>query len=212
VSRQRLGYLLLIAGLVIVGSWQIGQGLYIHAKALLAQALLEHAWEKVQLGEQRATPWPWADTWPVARLSVPSQNVSLIVLAGDSGRTLAFGPGHNFGSATVGESGNSFISGHRDTHFRFLEYLQPGERVYVETPRGDQKVYRIEYADVVDAGDARVASDLQNSRLSLITCYPFESIVPGGRLRYLVSAVEVNRDPKPEQPELSKGNPEHNPF
>lgn len=210
MNRKRLGYVLLIAALVIAGTWQIGQGLYIHAKAMLAQELLENAWLKTRNGEQRATPWPWADTWPVARLSVPSQNISLIVLAGDSGRTLAFGPGHNFGSATLGENGNSFVSGHRDTHFRFLEYLQPGDRVYVDTPQGQRKVYRIEQASIVEAGEAWVESEPQTSRLSLVTCYPFESIVPGGSQRYIVSAVEVN--PQPDQSELFKGNPEYNPF
>lgn len=210
MNRKRLGYVMLIAALVIAGTWQIGQGLYIHAKAMLAQELLENAWLKTRNGEQRATPWPWADTWPVARLSVPSQNISLIVLAGDSGRTLAFGPGHNFGSATLGENGNSFVSGHRDTHFRFLEYLQPGDRVYVDTPQGQRKVYRIEQASVVEAGEAWVESEPQTSRLSLVTCYPFESIVPGGSQRYIVSAVEVN--PQPDQSELFKGNPEYNPF
>lgn len=210
MNRKRLGYVLLIAALVIAGTWQIGQGLYIHAKALLAQELLENAWLKTRNGEQRATPWPWADTWPVARLSVPSQNISLIVLAGDSGRTLAFGPGHNFGSATLGENGNSFVSGHRDTHFRFLEYLQPGDRVYVDTPQGQRKMYRIEQASIVEAGEAWVESEPQTSRLSLVTCYPFESIVPGGSQRYIVSAVEVN--PQPDQSELFKGNPEYNPF
>lgn len=210
MNRKRLGYVLLIAALVIAGTWQIGQGLYIHAKALLAQELLENAWLKTRNGEQRATPWPWADTWPVARLLVPSQNISLIVLAGDSGRTLAFGPGHNFGSATLGENGNSFVSGHRDTHFRFLEYLQPGDRVYVDTPQGQRKMYRIEQASIVEAGEAWVESEPQTSRLSLVTCYPFESIVPGGSQRYIVSAVEVN--PQPDQSELFKGNPEYNPF
>lgn len=210
MNRKRLGYVMLIAALVIAGTWQIGQGLYIHAKALLAQELLENAWLKTRNGEQRATPWPWADTWPVARLLVPSQNISLIVLAGDSGRTLAFGPGHNFGSATLGENGNSFVSGHRDTHFRFLEYLQPGDRVYVDTPQGQRKVYRIEQASIVEAGEAWVESEPQTSRLSLVTCYPFESIVPGGSQRYIVSAVEVN--PQPDQSELFKGNPEYNPF
>ena len=204
MNRKRLGYRLLLVGLVIAGSWQVMQGLYIHAKAMLAQELLEYAWEQTQQGESRATPWPWADTWPVARLSVPSQNISLIVLAGDSGRTLAFGPGHNFGSATLGENGNSYISGHRDTHFRFLEYLQAGDRVVVEIPQGKQKVYRVERAIITDAADAWVESEPLTSRLSLITCYPFESIVPGGSQRYIVSAIEVN--PQPGQPEIFKGN------
>ena len=197
MNRKRLGYRLLLVGLVMAGSWQVMQGLYIHAKAMLAQELLEYAWEQTQQGESRATPWP-------------CQNISLIVLAGDSGRTLAFGPGHNFGSATLGENGNSYISGHRDTHFRFLEYLQAGDRVVVEIPQGKQKVYRVERAIITDAADAWVESEPLTSRLSLITCYPFESIVPGGSQRYIVSAIEVN--PQPGLPEIFKGNQEHNPF
>jgi sortase A len=212
VNRLRIGYLLVVAVLVIAGTWQVGQGVYIHAKAILAQQLLESAWLETRNGKQRATPWPWADTWPVARLSVPSQNVNLIVLAGDSGRTLAFGPGHNFGSVTPGEKGNSFISGHRDTHFRFLEYLQQGDRVYVDTPQGERKVYTVEQVSIVDAGDAWVESEPQMSRLSLITCYPFEAIVPGGSQRYIVSAVEVNSESNPDQSELFKGNQGHNPV
>jgi len=212
VNGSRIGYRVLVAVLVMAGSWQVGHGIYIHAKAMLAQELLERAWWKTRHGEERVTPWPWADTWPVARLSVPKLKVSLIVLAGDSGRTLAFGPGHNFASATLGEKGNSFISGHRDTHFRFLEYLQNGDRVLVEMPQGQRKVYRVEQATVVDAVNAWVENDLQTSRLSLITCYPFESLVPGGSQRYIVTAVEVNPQPNPDQPEWLKGNQGHNPV
>ena len=105
---------------------------------------------------------------------------------------------------------SSFISGHRDTHFRFLEYLQAGDQVIVETPQGQQKVYQVEQAAITEAGDAWVESEPLTSRLSLITCYPFEAIVPGGSQRYIVSAIEVN--PQTEQPKMFKGNPEHNPF
>lgn len=209
MNRWRMGYRLLLAALVVAGSWQVGQGIYIHAKAMLAQQLLERAWRQTRHGEQRVTPWPWADTWPVARLTVPKLNVSLIILAGDSGRTLAFGPGHNFASATPGEKGNSLISGHRDTHFRFLEYLQDSDRIYVDTPQGQRKVYRVEQISVVNAVNAWVANDSHTSRLSLITCYPFESIVPGGSQRYIVSAVEVDPQADPDQPGWLADNQEY---
>ncbi len=210
MNIKRISLLILIAGLVMAGSWQVGQGLYIHAKALLAQELLERAWEKTRSGKTRATPWPWADTWPVARLSVPNQNVSLIVLAGDSGRTLAFGPGHNFGSAVLGEKGNSLVSGHRDTHFRFLEYLQQGDRIYVDTPRGKRKMYRVETTSIVDARNAKLVSEQQTSRLNLITCYPFEAIVPGGSQRYIVTAVEDRPPLNQHQPEVFMDKQNHN--
>jgi sortase A len=207
---KRIAFLIFIVGLVMAGSWQIGQGLYIHAKALLAQELLEHAWEKTRHGEARAMPWPWADTWPVARLSVPSQNVSLIVLAGDSGRTLAFGPGHNFGSAALGGKGNSLVSGHRDTHFRFLEYLKQGDRIFVDTRQGQRKMYRVEATRIVDARNAKLISEQQASRLNLVTCYPFEAVVPGGSQRYIVTAVEHKPPSNPFQPEVFMDKQNHN--
>src|SRR5512134_469774 len=111
---------LVLAG-VAIGLWQVGQGGWIYAKALLAQHMLQHAWARTLAGEREVRPWPWADTWPVARLRVPVHGIDLIVLDGVSGRTLAFGPGHAGGSAPPGAPGTAIISGHRDTHFRFLQ-------------------------------------------------------------------------------------------
>lgn len=192
----------MIAVMLIVAGWQIGQGVYIHAKAMLAQELLQRAWLKTRQGEQDVKPWPWADTWPVARLSVPRLQVSLIVLAGDSDRTLAFGPGHNFGSARPGAQGNSFISGHRDTHFRFLQYLQPGEAIFVDTPQGHRRLYRVDTRAIVDAREAWIETESLGSRLNLITCYPFDAILPGGRQRYIVSALEIVPDTNSRQSAL----------
>lgn len=196
MKRFHTWYRLAVAAVVITAGWQIGQGMYIHAKAMLAQELLEHAWLKTRQGEEEVKPWPWADTWPVARLSVPRLQISLIVLAGDTGRTLAFGPGHNFGSASPGAHGNSLISGHRDTHFRFLQYLQPGDAIFVEPPQGQPKVYQVDTTAIVDARQAWIETAWSSSRLFLITCYPFDAIVPGGRQRYVVSAVAVVPDTK----------------
>ena len=97
-----------------------GNGMWLYAKAQLAQVLLERAWVRTLHGEQNVKPWSWADTWPVARLEFPRQHRSYIVLAGASGRTLAFGPGHVDGTAAPEEIGNCVISAHRDTQFRVL--------------------------------------------------------------------------------------------
>ena len=51
----------------------------INAKAARVQVLLEDAWERTRKGEAKVRPWPWADTWPVARLRVPRLDVSVIV-------------------------------------------------------------------------------------------------------------------------------------
>ena len=91
-------------------------GLWIPFKALVAQELLELAWAESQARQQETRPWPWADTWPVARLMVPETGQSLIVLDGAHGESLAFGPGQVVGND--GRAGPVVIAGHRDTHFR----------------------------------------------------------------------------------------------
>jgi sortase A len=73
-------WLVMLTGVFLaVGMWKIGEGSWIYAKARLAQVLLERAWTRALAGETQVTPWPWADTWPVGRLRVPSEHIDLIV-------------------------------------------------------------------------------------------------------------------------------------
>ena len=62
-------------------------------KAQLSQLLIRHAWHESTYSGEYVKPWSWADTYPVMRLQAPSQEEDLIVLAGDTGNVLAFGPG-----------------------------------------------------------------------------------------------------------------------
>lgn len=185
-GARRPGLWLALA-LVVTGVWQAGGGLYIHAKAALAQALLDSAWRRSRAGEA-VRPWPWADTWPVARLRVPRLQIDQVVLAGASGRTLAFGPGHMDGTALPGAAGNSVLGGHRDTHFRFLARLKPGDEIEVEPARGAARRFRVTGARVADQAQAGIELAPDRPRLTLVTCYPFDAVRPGGPLRYIVTA------------------------
>ena len=179
--------------LLLIGTWQLGHGAYIYAKALVAQHLLRSAWAQTLAGPGRIRPWSWADTWPVARLRVRKYGQDLIVLAGASGRTLAFGPGHVDGTPLPGQPGNSLISGHRDTHFRFLEQLQTGDLLDVQTADGRTHHFRVLGKRIVDSRNATVPTSADEAFLTLITCYPFDAVEPGGPLRMLVTAVEVEQ-------------------
>ncbi len=177
-----------VASLLCLGFWQFGQGAYIPAKAWVAQELMQRAWRRAEGGSSKPSPWPWADTWPVARLSAKGGDVELIVLEGGSGRTLAFGPGHLGISALPGESGNSIIAGHRDTHFRFLQYMEVGELLRVELPNGRKHIYEVTAVDVVDSRRGSLVLDTDEAMMSLVTCYPFDAMQAGGPMRYVVSA------------------------
>lgn len=178
----------LVACLLCLGFWQFGHGAYIPAKAWMAQELMQRAWLRGAEGAERPVPWPWADTWPVARLSAKSGAIELIVLAGGSGRTLAFGPGHLSASALPGEQGNTVIAGHRDTHFSFLRDVEIGESLVVETVAGIKHLYKVVGIDVVDSRRGSLLLDTDEPFLSLVTCYPFEALDPGGPMRYVVTA------------------------
>ena len=166
-----------------------GAGL-IKAKAWLAPILIERAWaQSLSRGGEPVAPWPWADTWPVARLKVPSEGLERWVLAGDSGNALAFGPGHATASAALGSAGLAVIGGHRDTHFAFLRYLKPGAELHLQLPGGHWRTYAVAALEVVDASVQSLPVSSGVERLLLVTCYPFDALQPGGPLRYVVHAL-----------------------
>ena len=187
----------IMACVLCLGFWQLGEGAYIPAKAWLAQELMQRAWERAEAGRERPAPWPWADTWPVARLRALGGDIDLVVLAGGSGRTLAFGPGHLSASAMPGQRGNAVIAGHRDTHFSFLQRLAVGEPLAVETVDGESHLYQVIDIDVVDSRRSSLLLDTEEGVLSLVTCYPFDALTAGGTSRYLVyaSAMPENTNP-----------------
>lgn len=161
---------------LLVALSQFGSAGWIHFKAELAQILIAHAW----LQGAGSKPWPWADTWPVARLQMPGRNVDLYVLAGQQGNALAFGPGM---------SGDTVISGHRDTHFEFLQSLQAGEEFSLQRDDGSTRHYRITQTRVADTRHESL--QVGQGVLALVTCYPFDAVLPGGPLRYVVEAEPV---------------------
>jgi sortase A len=178
---------LAIIALAAVGVWQVASGTYIHAKAWLAQGLIASAWARTLEGERDVKPWPWADTWPIARLKVIDMNVDLYVLADASGRSLAFGPGYMSGTAAIG-TGNTVIAGHRDTHFAFLRDLQQGDQLTIQTADGRKWHFELNETHIIDSRRERLQFDEGSATITLLTCYPFDAIVPGGPLRYAAVA------------------------
>ncbi len=170
------------------GLWQLGGGLWILAKARLGQHLIRDAWTEARDTGAAPPPWPWADTRPVARLEVPRLEVDLIVLSGTGGRSIAWGPGHQDGSAAPNRRGVAVIAGHRDTHMAFLRDLVPGDEVRLTDLSGRTTRYAAGPGRVLHRDHAYVRPDSDRPRAVLLTCWPFGALVPGGPLRY---AVEV---------------------
>ncbi|MBX9841000.1 MAG: class GN sortase [Xanthobacteraceae bacterium] len=183
-QRIRLAFvsILTLAGLVL-----LGQGAYIHAKALLAQVLLERAFAETIATGREVKPWSWADTWPVARIEVKRLGASAIALAGSSGQALAFGPGHVELTPDAGERGVAVYSAHRDTHFRFLKDVAISDEIAVTRRDGRTFRYRVSGTSVVNFDQSGIDPLAEGHRLVLATCWPLDAATPGP-MRYLVHA------------------------
>jgi len=161
--------------------------LLIPVKAELAQHLLERAWLRTLAGEPDAKPWPWADTRAVAILEVPRLGLREIVLEGSSGRNLAFGP-TLVNTGRLEQSSDRILSGHRDTHFSFLKELKTGDLLRLRSA-SETRDYRVSWQQAVDSRQQQLVIDNSVERLTLLTCYPFETTMPGGPLRWVVTAL-----------------------
>jgi sortase A len=179
--------LVIAALLAALGLVLLGQGVWIHAKAALAQVLLERAFAQTLATGQNVKPWPWADTWPVARIDLPRLKVATIVLAGSSGQALAFGPGHLELTPDAGEAGTAIYSAHRDTHFAFLGQVVVGDDIRVIRRDGAVFRYRVTGTEVVRADDSGIDPQAEGHNLALTTCWPLDGKF-SGPLRYLVRA------------------------
>lgn len=178
----------LLAIVVLGGILCLADALWIPAKAAVAQILLQNAWGDARSAASPVKPWPWADTWPVGRIVQKRMQIDEIILAGDSGEALAFGPGHLTSSALPGEDGHCVLAGHRDTSFAFLEDLQRGDELLLEG-RGSKKIYRVQKIQVSEAQDLYL-DVMQAGVLTLITCYPFGGILPTTK-RLVITAEHV---------------------
>lgn len=172
------------------GLWLAGQGAVVPAKAMAAQVLLERAFDRSVDEGRPVKAWPWADAAPVARIAAPRLGVSQIVLSGGSGEAMAFGPTLLPGGGEPGRRGTAVYAAHRDTHFRFLQSLKPGDRLVVEGVDGRSEAYRVTGARVVRRDRFGVDRYAATPSIALTTCWPFGSD-QRGPWRYVVSAERV---------------------
>jgi sortase A len=88
-----------------------------------------------------------------------------------------------------GEKGNVALAGHRDTVFRPLREIRPGDEIRFKTAARSFK-YIVLSVEIVGPGDIRVLEVSTGHELTLLTCYPFYFVGPAP-YRFVVHAREV---------------------
>ena len=122
----------------------------------------------------------------VGKLEVPRIGISVMVLQGIEKNTLVAGAGHVTQTPLPGVPGNVVIAAHRDTFFRNLDGIRPGDSIQVATLRRTYE-YIVDSTEVVDPDDIQVMESRGRPELTLVTCYPFYLVGPAPK-RFIVHA------------------------
>lgn len=132
---------------------------------------------------------------PIAVLRIPKIRLEVAVLPGTDNWTLDRGVGHIEDTAPPGADGNLGIAGHRDSFFRGLKDIAPGDVIELDTLEGTD-TYRIERTWVVSPDEVSVLDPTPTRALTLVTCHPFY-FVGSAPDRFIVRAVHVGGGPAP---------------
>ena len=177
------------ASLVATGAWMLALAILGYAEAGRAQAQLYETLRTSRpigvtpsAGSALAASFPW-------RLAVPRLGLSVAVMEGASERTLARAAGHILGTRRPGERGTVAIAAHRDTFFRPLRAVRPGDLVRIDTP-GGRFEYVVESVKVVPPTDTSVLRSTDSDALVLVTCFPF-NFIGAAPSRFLVRCIPV---------------------
>jgi len=120
-------------------------------------------------------PVPTPGPSQAIRIQIPAISVDAPVVQGDSWEQLKKGVGQHVGSADPGESGNMVFSAHDDVFgeiFRYLDKLQPGDKILVFTAQ-QQYLYLVTGSQIVSPTQVEVMNPTSDPTVTLISCYPY---------------------------------------
>lgn len=140
----------------------------------LAQYLISAAWQRTRAGEKDVRPWPWADFWPVARLIAPKLGAEAIVAGGLPRRNFkrfGYGATHVWGSSKPGEPGRCVIAAQRAEQIEFLQRMQAGDTLFVETADGQLRTYVVQDAAIRHRRELRAQHAGWQDSLVLVARY-----------------------------------------
>lgn len=97
---------------------------------------------------------------------------------GDSEEILSLGAGQYIGSMIPGDMGTTLIGGHNMPSFGKIYYLEPGDKIEIQTHYGDY-TYEVTAKHVANYKDPLInekLADQSKRSLILYTCYPLDAI------------------------------------
>lgn len=162
---------LVITFSLMLGSGYLIQASLINAKAIFGQWLIENAWEKTLLNREQHLPWPWADTYPVAKMNVPHLEKEFFVLQGATGEAMSFGPGMSTYLDENDQLAVILIQAHQDTHFSFFPELKAGDVLELQLAESSElQRFVVQQKQRVKRPEIQLNETFENPVLILSTC------------------------------------------
>ncbi len=170
------------------GIWGLGYATYVVVDAQTYQATEEMRLPTMPPAEG---PRVVADGDVIGEMSIPRLELKTIVVQGESSKVLRHAVGHLLATPLPGEPGNVALAGHRDSYFRPLRNIQPGDVITIKTPDAEFE-YQVESTEVVLPSDVQVLQPTAENSLTLVTCFPFYYIGPAPK-RFIVHARQIGQ-------------------
>lgn len=123
-------------------------------------------------------------------LIIQSASIDYPVIQGDRDEDLLNGIAHSDSSRFPGENGNVVLAGHSETVFKNLGEVKKGDAIVFNTSYG-KYVYKVSEIKIVEANDRTVTIPSDKEKLTIYTCYPFNTIgIPPQRYIVIGELVE----------------------
>lgn len=189
------------AGLWILATATLGYCSYAYASAAIHQEQQKAAFRSLQGRHARTPaelaassitppPGPPSPGAVLGILDIPRIGLSSIVEQGTDSHTLRDSVGHIPGTALPGQDGNAALAAHRDTYFRHLSELRPGDDVIFRSISATY-TYKVKSTSIVQPTDTAVLAKTKEPTLTLVTCFPFYYVGSAPKRFVLVAAEDT---------------------
>ena len=112
----------------------------------------------------------------IGKVIIPSIEVELLIIEGESDKNLGLGAGHMMHTAYPGEKGNCVLAGHRNytfgSMFNRLGEVVLGAEIHVET-KNIIFTYVVDEIEIIEPTKLDILNQPENEkRITLLTCHP----------------------------------------
>ncbi|GIM30250.1 sortase [Clostridium polyendosporum] len=180
-KRARVGILLGIPillfvcgiGLISVGGWNYMKQAYFLSRLFIRDEYNIENVATVKVDDNNIK-FPYLGQ-EFGELIIESASIHYPVIQGDRDVDLLNGIAHSDSSRFPGENGNVVLAGHSETVFKNLGKVKKDDSIIFNTSYG-KYVYKVSEIKIVEANDRTVTIPSDKEKLTIYTCYPFNTI------------------------------------